>query len=258
MNESPPLVWRREIAVRVVDVGPDERLRPTALIDLLQEEAGHQARGFGLETFSLPGRGDAGPSLGTWVLSRLAFRVDRWPTALEPLTLTTWPSRYDGLRAGRDFALADADGVGIAVATSEWFVLDLARRRPARLPERVRRFGPPPDQPRALVVGDAPEPPERVASRAAFTVRRSDLDRVGHANNARFAEWALEAVGDLWDTHTLHAFDVAFRREAVGGDAVVSDVSAPDAADGGLVLAHRIRRGDATLALARSRWTARS
>ena len=254
----PPLVWRRDLAVRVVDVGPDERLRPTALIDLLQEEAGHQARAFGLETFRLPARRGAEPGTGTWVLSRLALQVERWPAALERLALTTWPSRYSGLRASRDFALADAGGTRIAAATSEWFVLDLARRRPARLPRRVLDFGPPPGQPRALAAGDAPSPPPAVDRSAAFAVRRSDLDRVGHANNARFAEWALEAAGDVWDTHRLAGLDLAFQREATHGDALVSEVSAPVPTDGGVALAHRIRRGDATLALARSRWTERS
>ena len=258
MSAAPPLIWRRELAVRVVDVGPDERLRPTALIDLLQEEAGHQARAFGLETFELPSRSGAA-GLGTWVLSRLAVRVERWPAALEPLALATWPSRYDGLRAGRDFVLTDAGGHAVARATSEWFVLDLERRRPTRLPHAVTAFGPPPDPPPALVLGDAPALPDPVERASAFTVRRADLDRVGHANNARFAEWALEAVGDdVWDAYALRGLDLAFRREAAQGDALVSEVGAPEPGADGVALAHRIARGGATLALARTEWAERS
>ena len=256
---GPPLVWRRELAVRVVDVGPDERLRPTALIDLFQEEAGHQARAFGLETFALPARGGGAPGLGTWVLSRLAVEVSRWPAALEPLALSTWPSHYDGLRASRDFALHDAAGVRVARATSAWFVLDLARRRPTRLPPEVLRFGPPPDQPRALAWGAAPEAPRTRETSSTFAVRWADLDRVGHANNARYAEWALEAVPDgLRETHALAALDVLFQREAVAGDTVASERGPAEPSGDAVAFAHRIAREDAPLALARSVWRERS
>lgn len=254
---EPRFVWRRDLAIRVVDVGPDERLKPTALIDLFQEEAGHQARAYGLETFALQGGEE--PGLGTWVLSRLALAVDRWPAALEPLELATWPSHYDGLRAHRDFALRDADGATVARATSVWFVLDLARRRPTRLPPEVLRFGPARGQPRALETGDAPEPPEAAESALGFTVRWADLDRVGHANNARYAEWALETVpASTRETHALAGLDLSFQREAVAGDAVVSERGPAEARAEAVAFRHRIARDGAPLALVRSVWRARS
>lgn len=255
----PSLVWRRDVAIRVVDVGPDERLRPTALIDLFQEVAGHQARAFGLETFELPARGNGAPGLGTWVLSRLSFTVDRWPAPLERLELATWPSAYDGLRASRDFELRDASGRGLARATSVWFVLDLARRRPTRLPPAVLAFGPPDGQPPALELGELPEAPAAVEAAPPFTVRYADLDRVGHANNARYAEWALEAVpATLRETHTLSALDLSFQREAIAGDTVASERSAPVHNAGTVAFAHRIARDGAPLAVARSVWRERS
>ena len=258
MSGGPPLVWRRELAVRVVDVGPDERLRPTALVDLFQEEAGQHARALGVEAFELPSRGPA-PAAGTWVLSRLALAVERWPRALDTLTLTTWPSHHDGLRAHRDVTVHDETGAQLARGTSVWFVLDLARRRPTRLPPAVLELDPPPGRPRALELGPPPDAPRAAEASLSFGVRYADLDRVGHANNARFAEWALEAVPpELRETHALAELDLAFQREAVAGDLVTSECGATRRPGSDCAFAHRIARDGTTLALARSAWRARS
>ena len=85
---------------------------------------------------------------------------------------------------------------------------------------------------------------------AEFRVRRSDLDRVGHANNVRFVEWALEA---LPDGAGLTEIDILYRSEAVVGDRVRSEA-------GPLVggaRAHRLsRESDGRfLALARTVWS---
>jgi acyl-ACP thioesterase len=99
-------------------------------------------------------------------------------------------------------------------------------------------------------MGDPPEAPAETEHTASFAVRRADLDRVGHANNVRFLEWALEA---LPDDAGLREIEVAYRAEAVVGDTVVSEagpLSGPERR-------HRLSRGadGRTLALARTLWT---
>src|SRR6185295_18211727 len=70
-------------------------------------------------------------------------------------------------------------------------------------------------------------------------VRRSDLDRVGHANNTRYVEWGLEATPDEWlRTHALAGLDIVYRREALLGDPLVCRVFPTN---GELKLAHQLR-----------------
>jgi acyl-ACP thioesterase len=246
---APPdsFVWTEPFRVRAYEVGPDERARVLALCDYVQEAAGEHAASAGVETFALAD----GP--GTWILSRLRFEIAGRPPMRSRVRVVTWPAAQDGLRAERDFELRDDADAVLMRGTSTWVVMSVARRRPVRLPDAISTFGPA-DRPRALPPPDAePSAPETVTAEARFTVRTSDLDRVGHANNVRFAEWALEAAERL-SPGTLAGLDLAFRAEAVAGDVVVSTVGPGDAPGR---CAHRLARDsdDRTLALATSIWT---
>jgi medium-chain acyl-[acyl-carrier-protein] hydrolase len=242
MSPSPPPIWRQPFTIRAYEVGPDERASVLTVADLFQEAAGEHARAAGLETFDLDG------GTGTWVLTRMLLRIDRRPVLRETVRVETWPSGYDGLRAFRDYVLQDASGRVLALGTSAWLVLHVERRRPVRLPTAVSTFGPD-DPTRAVTFGPDPIAPTDIDMERTFTVRRSDLDRVGHANNVRFIEWSLEAL-DADDG--LREVDVVYRAEAVYGDTVVSQ--AGPLADGARDHVLTREADGRTLALIRTRW----
>ncbi|HLA63316.1 MAG TPA: acyl-ACP thioesterase domain-containing protein [Rhodothermales bacterium] len=236
--------------MRAYEVGPSGRLSPLVLLDYLQEAAGVHARALGVEFPALP----TGP--GTWVLARLRVEIACLPEHGDEAVVETWPSDEDGLRAYRDSIVRDGAGAELARATTEWLVIDPARRRPARLPPDVLSISRP-DRARALAPAVELEPtaPAAVEAEDHFRVRRADLDRVGHANNVRFAEWALEGVPDAWaDGHTLTAIDIRYRAEAVHGETVRVEVG-PGEKPGAFL--HRLTRAadGFLLALARTSWT---
>ncbi|WP_412063378.1 acyl-[acyl-carrier-protein] thioesterase [Rubrivirga sp. IMCC45206] len=242
MSETP-LVWSEPFRIRAVETGPDGMASVLTVCDLLQEAAGEHALAADREGFPLP---DGGWS--TWVLSQLSVRIGRRPAMREIVEVETWPAALDGLRATRDFRVTDADGAVLAVATSRWFLIDIDRRRPVRLPPAMDGFEAG-AKPRAHEMPDPPRAPDPVEHRAEFAVRRSDLDRVGHANNVRFIEWALEA---LPADAGLAGIDVAYKAEANVGDVVVSAVG--PLRDG--ARDHRLAARDGrTFALARTLWS---
>ncbi len=247
-------VWTEPFRIRAYEAGPDERVSVLSVLNLFQEAAGEQARAHDLDVFPLP----AGPA--TWVLSRLRLVVDApLPRLRDAVTVDTWPSDRDGLRAHRDFVLRDASGEALVRATSVWFLLDIGRRRPVRLPPAMDTFLPPPDVPRALALDgtEAPRPPERPVRTEMFTVRHADLDRVGHANHARVAEWALESVPEAVRSGArLAELDVVFQSETTAGQTVLSACGpslGPAAAQG--ALAHLLTRDGQPVATARSLWS---
>ncbi len=238
-----PLVWRQPFTIRAYEVGPDERASVLVVADLFQEAAGEHARAADMETFDL-----GGGAVGTWVQTRLRLAVAERPAMREAVEVETWSSGNDGLRAFRDYRLRAADGRVLVRGTSAWLVMHVERRRPVRLPEAFYAFRP--EASRALTFEAAPTAPDTVEAEQTFAVRRSDLDRVGHANNVRFLEWTLEA---LPSDAGLAGIDVLYRAEAVAGDVVVSRAG-PLA---GGVREHELTRASdgRTLALARTLWT---
>lgn len=247
-----PRVWHEKLRVRAYEAGPDGRVSVLPLLDYCQEAASNHARALGVMHFDL----DSGP--GHWVLRRLRIAVERYPEPREAVTVETWPSTENGLRVDRDFVLLDSDGTPFARVCSTWYILDLVRRRPVRIPQwaQVVRL---PERPRALPPAPSePTPPTDVAHTRRFHVRRADLDLAGHANNARFVEWALETLPDaLVDDCELAAIDIVFRGEAHRGDAVVCEAGAGEGhAAQAEVYAHRLlnEADGRTLAVLQTTW----
>ena len=210
-------VYSEIFRVRSYEVDSLGRLQVPILCKLLQEVAVTHADILGVAVETLLERGTA------WVLSRMCLALDRWPQGGDQITIETWPEAMSKLIVERRFALSTRDGNPIGTVSTWWVALDLERRRPIRLPPEARdRFheyemGSEPAKMGKLAV---PDPAER---ELAFSVRRSDVDLSGHANNTSFIEWVMEAVPDeIWGDCDLTDLDVHFLAECHQGQTVQS------------------------------------
>jgi len=231
--------------VRVFQCDERRRLGVGGLFGLLQDAAGVHAAALGAGMDLLLERGLA------WMLHRVAFEVEAWPEEGAELELHTWPTGFPRAFATRDFELRQG-ARALARASSAWVVVSLAERKAIRVPDWLRELVP--SEGGALVPIDSRRVAklEQAELERRFLVRRADLDRVGHVNNARYAEWVAESVPDAcWSARELVAMDIMFRAEALYGDAVRSEAASDE--DG---FAHRlVREGDgAVLVDARTRW----
>ncbi|HVO20789.1 MAG TPA: acyl-ACP thioesterase domain-containing protein [Anaeromyxobacter sp.] len=243
---------RERYTVHTFEVDAFGRLAVPALAGFLAETAGRHATALGVGLDSLMARGV------TWVLVRQRLEILREIRLHQEVEVETWPSGIDRLAALRDFVVRGADGAELARATSQWYVLDLATRRPrppqAVLdPGRFRLEG----APRALDFREGKLPaPERWDGEQRFQVRYADIDQNLHVNNGSYLSWALEAVPRaLWESHSLSEVEVQYRAEALLGDAVLSRLLGGGPGE----FIHGIaREGDGReLARLLTRWTAR-
>lgn len=194
-------------------------LKPAAFMDMAQELAYFASRqmGFGYE--------DLQRHHAAWVLSRMHFRYDRVPRWGDPVLLSTWHKGQDGLFFLRDFALTDPDGASLVSCTSSWLIIDTETRRLVRDPigEGLmhRRSEVPlhaieePCPKVALPRGAAAEPV------GDHVVAYSDIDILGHTNNARYIAWAMDCI-DYGTAAARRVSDVYinFNRETRPGETV--------------------------------------
>lgn len=242
-----PAQWRGSFLVHAYEMDSRGNLQLLALCDWLQEAAGRHADALGWSIHDLMARGQ------TWVLSRLSVRVVVQPPFDTSVTVATWPSGVQRLHSLRDFRVSSADGSEIAVATTGWILLDLARRRPLRPPseiDEVARLGPgrsledPFDHLPELAADDTCE--------VATTVPWSAIDVNGHANNVRLIEWLLAATPARPGlTHVPAALEVEFRNEARCSEPMRA-LCAVDSANSEVLL-HSLRRAEDGLEVARGR-----
>ncbi|MDX1503056.1 MAG: thioesterase [Thermoanaerobaculia bacterium] len=219
------------------------------LCDLFQEAAVEHAERLGCSIAALN-------QLGlTWVLLRLDVEVEPAAVWRGPLVVTTWPSAARGLFALRDFEAA-GDAGPIARATSAWCALDLATRRPARLPSSVRAIQPP-HRPRALERRfRRPPAPDRPERSLRLRVAEADLDVNRHVNHVRYLRWALTSLPEEWREGAGFAgLEAEFLAETSLGEELVADVARRPADGGGTEARHLVATaGGRAVARVLTRW----
>ena len=192
------------------------RLKPSSFMDLAQEAANLHAAilGFGYD--------DMIASKTAWVLSRMHVVFVDTPRWRDDVTLFTWHKGLERLFFLRDFMMTDREGNPKIKATTSWLVLNLETRKLVRDPnlldegticsENVL------DNPADKVVMPKGVEPQFVTG---HLVGYSDLDMNGHANNAMYMQWAMDAVGyELASKLPVKWFTINFNHETKAGDAV--------------------------------------
>ena len=208
--------FRQEVCIPCYQINQNALLRPSAFMDLGQEIAdwAAMALGFGYENLHVHHT--------AWVLSRMHVHFNQSLKWRDNATLYTWHKGSNGLCYLRDFQLMGPDGSTAVQATSSWVVID----------ERTRHFVRPEDMPSALVldyqVDDAiAEPAPKVVMPKAETTQEgehavaySDIDIIGHTNNARYVVWAMDCLPLEVAQQPMKDLYINFNKETTAGETV--------------------------------------
>ena len=139
----------------------------------------------------------------------------------EIIRIETWPAAEKLLGAIRDFEVFGEDGESIIRASSQWVLINFAKKRPVALRENLPQYTVLPE--RALdtdfpKIGEI----ERMDEQFKFRVRFDDIDMNRHVNNAVYVLWATEAVeSEFRLSHNPHKIDVAFKKEGYMGEKIM-------------------------------------
>lgn len=163
--------------VRWGDTDPSGRLRLDAAARMLQDVANDDTRDAGLD-----------PS-EPWVVRRTAMRLHTAPATGEMVELATWSGGHGRRWAERRTTITGDDG-GLVESAALWVRLDPKTSMPARLDARFHEIYD--EAAGGRTVGSRlrlPGPPEVAdgLERRRWPLRSTDLDGLGHVNNA--ATW---------------------------------------------------------------------
>lgn len=243
--------FQKEFTVSSYEVNPSGKARLTTMANYFQEIAYQHANELGF------GYRDMKERHTMWLLSRMRIRMERYPAWDERVVLETWPSGVEKLFAARDFRVSAPSGEQLGVASSYWLIVDLNTHRPVKPREELERyanilFGKP-------VFSDGIEKIIPAGSQKplnSHTVSWSDLDVIGHANNVKYMEWALDAVRngsnpgkESWKQ--VLEFRIQFMKETRMGDEVVIHGGECDGESGDIVLSGVRSSDDSMVFLAR-------
>ena len=128
-----------------------------------------------------------------WILSAWQVEVERYPVMGEPVKISTWATKFDGLLGLRNFCMEDEGQKMAAWANSVWVYMDVEKGRPAR-----------PDRREIELYG-------------TFPVRKYHIDTNEHVNNCQYVQMAQEALKEPMDVRKLR---VEYKKSAVYGDII--------------------------------------
>ena len=156
----------------------------------------------------------------SWVLSRFAIEVNRYPKQFEEITIETWIEDINKLVSTRNFLIFDKNRELIAKACSLWSMIDQNTRRPVNLLETLYKDAP------ILAEANDMERPVRILEVKGekvdeVKVRYSDIDFNQHANSARYIKWQLDSYNlDMFKEKQVKRFDINFVQEVLFGEKI--------------------------------------
>ena len=179
--------FSKNYTITCYEADANQLMRPTAMLDLMQEAANVNAStlGFGYDEMM--------NSNTAWVLSRIHVKFNNTPKWRDEVNLKTWHKGVSKLFYLRDFILSDKEGNPMILATTSWLIIDMNTRRLVRNSDlalsdtAMHAIETPADK----VVIPVDIEPELVRK---HPVTWSEIDTNGHVNNVKYAVWAIDAV----------------------------------------------------------------
>ncbi|MBR5856005.1 MAG: hypothetical protein IKY70_01870 [Bacteroidales bacterium] len=212
------ITYREESSILWHNVDLRQEIKPYAFLNLTQEIAGNHANRLNF------GYNDLKECEQTWVLSRIKVRYNNYPKWQDKITLETWHKGMQSLFGLRDFALLTEEGSQAIVATSSWLIMNSKTRRIERdnnfynNPEILKQANP-----RNAIE----EPCDRLKSqkemelKGEHIVKYSDLDALGHTNNAKYAEWTTDCIdSEILENYRIKEFQINFNAETRLGEQI--------------------------------------
>lgn len=206
----------RRITIPCYDTDSLWRLKPTSFMNYCQEAANNHATilGFGYD--------DLIATRTAWVLSRFHIEFLKQPKWRQDVTFETWHKGLNRIFFVRDFMMKDENGEELVKATSSWLVLNLDTRRLVRncalTDNGTECHDNAIEQPADKVVFPSDAEAEMVME---HKVGYSDVDMLGHTNNAMYMQWAMDAVGyDITSVRDVKSLTINFNHEVKAGETV--------------------------------------
>ena len=204
------------------------RMKPVAFMNLAQEAAGRHAvyLGFGYDDLIV--------SNTAWILSRVHVEFVDTPRWREEIVLNTWHKGLNRLFFLRDFVITDNAGNEKVKATTSWLVMDLESRKLVRDPGLIEE-GTVCTENAVESPADKVQMPKDIDPETVMehVVAYSDVDTNGHANNAMYMHWAMDAVDYKTASEmAVKCFTINFNHEAKPGDKIVISRACMEKEDG--------------------------
>ena len=187
------------------------RLKPSALLDMMQQVATNQCVGLQLDWDTMASKGLL------WAVSRTHVQILGHAAPGTTITVETWPGITSRVAYPRSTVAYDEKGLELFRSISMWVLMDTQTRAmilPGKSGVTVQ----------GLLTGtELAAPGSLVPHEMEHLIKRrvcyTDLDRNGHMNNTKYLEWMADLLPSSFHReNTARDFTVCYHSEGREGD----------------------------------------
>lgn len=208
-----PLDYKWDIKISSYHAGPDRRLRLSSQLRLQQEVGELQFEEGGLGCEQMVNRG------WSFVITRLSSRIYRAPIFNEKVSLVTWFRNSAGAQFFRCYRFLDSEGRPLIDSVSAFALIDYSTHKILRpslfddfnVSEQPQRYNGCPDPKRIRIPG-------ALEHSGRYRVEYSDIDYIGHMNNAVYADIICNVMPGGMRNKRVTGFSVSYVNEATEGE----------------------------------------
>lgn len=225
------------------------RLFIKTLCDLFNDVAEEQTVIYGVDVDTMNREGM------TWMLHRLHIQLHKMPQHSEEVIIETWPSGIDRLFAVRDYRMLRNNGEVLVLATSEWMSIDLNRRRPTRLSEKVIDISTSHRIEKVVLpsILDEKEPEPSMTECRDFTATFDNIDFNGHVTQASYMRWITNSLPfEFLKNHILVEVEVVYAHEIMPDSHIHAEYAIEEKGDK-IIVSHRLKNEAETLVHGRAK-----
>lgn len=226
--------YSKKHQVRSYECDQTEKMTLPMLMNVMMEVSGEQSDQLKRGAKEMT---DAG--LG-WIIIQYTFDIKRMPRLQETIEVETQAMKYNKIFTYRNFTAYDQQGEPLVEVQTTFAAIDMTKRKMARITEDLIA---PYEAPfvKRLERTPKPEPVDReAASSLPYRVRYFDIDSNRHVNNSKYAEWAINPLGqDFLNTHEMTYANIKFDKEVFYGELIESVYSVKEEEEE-VITSHRI------------------
>ena len=178
----------RDFKITLTMLGKNIYISNKGFLSILQDAAEMHSASIGC------GVTDIDTTNYSWALLNWKFKIISRPKYGETVTIRTWSRYSTKLYSYRDFEVLNSDGEVVAIATSKWVLIDVAKRKIAKIEESlISKYLPEDKSVFGIVELDKLTEPEGSTNVVDYKIRKADIDVNNHVNNLNYIDIALEA-----------------------------------------------------------------
>lgn len=208
-------VYEYKTHIKYNEIDENNKLSDKGLINILSEAASKHSQevGYGLNDIEKTGY--------TWMLlfwKVKFFKRPRWNT---DLVIKTWARSFNKISSWRDFEVYDPNGEKIAIATTEWVLIDVKKGGIGRITEElINKYG----LVEKAVFEEEPtgkfKEEENMKETYQYTAARRDIDVNHHVNNANYLDIAYEALPIDLKIDEFENIEIYYKKQIKIGETV--------------------------------------